>query len=68
MGKEDEGTFQTYGTFTHILSKASLRMKAVACSGQEDGAKLEKLGGSVLGHSYRTEKDRVRSQLVGEHL
>ena len=42
-----------------MLAGANWELKAIALSGEADGAALEKLSGSVLGHGYSTEEDTL---------
>ena len=63
MGKEDPLTLQCDGTMPSILSKAKLYLKALACTGEKDGPKLEKLGSAVLGMRLSTEADTIAVKL-----
>ena len=58
-GNEDPITLECDGTMPQMLAGASWRLKAVALSGEKDGAALEKLSGSVLEHRYSTEEDTL---------
>ena len=55
-GKEDPDTLLSDGTMSQLV------LKAVAVSGEPDGAALEKLSGSVFGLKYSTEKDTLAVQ------
>ena len=55
MGKEDPLTLQCDEKMPSILSKTKLYLKALACTGEKDGLKLEKLGSAVLGMRLSTE-------------
>ena len=59
-GVEDGVTMVCDGTMTQIMSKTHLLLKAVAISGEEDGDKLKKLGSSVLGLGFSTQRDTMR--------
>ena len=63
MGNEDPMTLQCDGTMPTILSKAKLYLKALACTGEKDGSKLEKLGSAVLGIHLSTEADTIAVKL-----
>ena len=56
---ENVETMACDGTVSQIMSKTNLNLKAVAISGEIDGEKLEKLGSSVLGLGFSTEKDAL---------
>ena len=56
-GTEDPLTLLCDGTMPKMFGKANWVLKAIALSGEKDGAALEKLSGSVLGHGYSTERD-----------
>ena len=47
------------GTFSQIMAKASLKLKAIAVSGESDSTALKKLGGTVLGMRWSAEKDML---------
>ena len=59
-GTEDVVTMACDGTMPQIMSKTHLLLKAVAISGEEDGEKLKKLGCSVLGLGFSTQRDTLR--------
>ena len=56
-GVENLETMACDGTVSQIMGKTHLNLKAVAVSGETDGEKLRKLGASVLGMGFSTEKD-----------
>ena len=58
-GEENMETLACDGTVSQIMSKTNLNLKAVAVSGEKDGEKLKKLGESVLGMGFSTEKDAL---------
>ena len=64
VGEEDPTTYQRTGTIPQIMSRAGLKFKAIAVSGEPDGPKLQKLGGTVLGHNYSTEKDMLTIKIT----
>merc|ERR1719318_1405800 len=47
------------GTMVQIMEKTNLKLKAVAVTGEVDGEKLKKLGSSVLGLGFSTERDTM---------
>ena len=55
-GNEDED-LRCDGTIPRIMSSASLKLKAIVVSGEDDGVALEKLGAAVLGLGLSTSKD-----------
>ena len=57
-GSEDFETLACSGTMSQIMEKGGLKFKAMQMSGEPDGAKLEKLGGSVLGIGWSSHLDR----------
>lgn len=59
VGNQDPETYSCNGTMAEIMGKGNLRFKAMAYSGEPDGEKLHKLGGSVLGHGFSTESDTL---------
>ena len=58
-GSENTETMVCDGTIVQIMEKTHLNLKAVAISGEEDGEKLKKLGSSVLGLGFSTERDNM---------
>ena len=50
--------WQTTGTLAQIMAKGGFSLKVVACSGDEDGPMVQKLGGAVLGIPWNTETDK----------
>ena len=56
-GKEDPDTLLCDGTMPQMFGKVNWILKAIALSGEKDGAALQKLSSSVLGHGYSTERD-----------
>ena len=58
-GVENVDTMVCDGTMTKIMGKTHLNLKAVAISGEVDGDKLKKLGSSVLGLGFSTERDTL---------
>ena len=58
-GVEDKETMVCDGTMPQIMSKTHLFLKAIAVTGEEDGDKLKKLGASVLGLGFSTERDTL---------
>ena len=61
-GEENIETMECDGTMPVIMGKTNLKLKAVGVSGEIDGEKLKKLGGSVLGLGFSTERDTLRVQ------
>ena len=47
------------GTMTQIMSQTHFMLKAIAISGENDGDKLKKLGGTVLGLGFSTKRDTM---------
>ena len=66
-GAENIETMMCEGTMSQIMEKTNLKLKAVAVTGETDGEKLKKLGSSVLGLGFSTERDTmmVRCQEKG---
>ena len=58
-GVENVETMACDGTVSQIMSKTNLKLKAVVISGEPDGEKLKKLGASVLGLGFSTERDAL---------
>ena len=58
-GVENVETMTCDGTVSQIMGKTNLNLKAVAISGEIDGEKLKKLGASVLGMGFSTERDTM---------
>ena len=56
-GVEDPVTLLCDGTMPRILAVGGYKVKAMCMSGEQDGAALEKLGGSVLGLGWSTATD-----------
>ena len=56
-GKEDPDTLLCDGTMPQMFGKVNWILKAIALSGEQDGAALQKLSSSVLGHGYSTGRD-----------
>ena len=59
MGSETEEQFQHNGTISRILSKGSLRLKVLVCSGETDLSKISKLGDKVLGIGWNPPRDEL---------
>ena len=66
-GVENMETMACDGTVSQIMGKTNLNLKAVAISGEMDGEKLKKLGGSVLGMGFSTERDTMFVKKRGFH-
>ena len=58
-GVENVETFVCDGTMPQIMRSTHLILKAVGVSGEVDGEKLKKLGASVLGLGFSTERDSL---------
>ena len=58
VGVENEN-FQCDGTLSTILSKGSLQLKVIVTSGETNAAKINKLGGKVLGLQWDPTLDCV---------
>ena len=58
-GEENVETMVCDGTMPKIMGSTNLKLKAVGVSGEIDGEKLKKLGGSVLGLGFSTERDTM---------
>ena len=58
-GHEDPETQLCDGTMSQIMEKTNLVLKAIAVSGEEDGAALKKLSGTVFGLKYSTKMDTL---------
>ena len=56
-GEEDPVTLACTGTMPQMFSHVNWQLKAIAVSGEPDGAALGKLSGAVLGHGYSTGRD-----------
>merc|ERR1712074_515724 len=56
--------WQTTGTLAQLMAKDGFTLKVIACSGDEDGPMVQKLGGSVLGIPWNTETDKMSIQLT----
>jgi len=59
MGSETEEQFQHNGTIPKILSKGSLHLKVLVCSGETDVSKISKLGDKVLGIGWNPPSDEL---------
>ena len=55
-GTENVDTMVCDGTMPQIMGSTHLLLKAIATEGEKDGEKLKKLGSSVLGLGYSTER------------
>lgn len=62
-GEENTETLECSGTIPDILRRGGLRLKAIQISGEEDGPKLEKLGGFVLGLGWSSKRDTLTIDL-----
>ena len=58
-GHEDPETQLCDGTMSQIMEKTNLVLKAIVISGEEDGAALKKLSGTVFGLKYSTKMDTL---------
>ena len=58
-GTEDPESYKCDGTVPDILARGGLRLKAMQMSGEEDGPKLEKLGGAVLEIKWSSQEDML---------
>ena len=56
-GFENPETLVCNGTMPQILAEGGFDIKAMCMTGEQDGAALEKLGGTVLGMSWSTATD-----------
>ena len=56
-GFENPDTLVCNGTMPQILAEGGFDIKAMCMTGEQDGAALEKLGGTVLGMSWSTATD-----------
>ena len=59
MGTENMETLVCDGTMPRIMGSTHLVLKAIGISGELDGQKLKKLGSSVLGLGFSTERDTL---------
>ena len=59
MGTENMETLVCDGTMPRIMGSTHLVLKAIGISGEFDGQKLKKLGSSVLGLGFSTERDTL---------
>ena len=59
-GKEDPVSLVCDGTMPQILSEGGLDVKAMAQSGEKDGAALHKFGVAVLGLGFSRETDLLK--------
>ena len=59
-GVENVETLVCDGTMPQIMGSTHLLLKAIGVSGEIDGEKLKKLGASVLGLGFSTERDCLR--------
>jgi len=59
MGVETEEQFQHNGTIPKILSRGSLRLKVMVCSGETDITKINRLGDKVLGVGWNPTSDEL---------
>ena len=63
-GREDPESYKCDGTIPEILSKGGLRLKAMQMSGEDDGPKLDQLGGAVLGIKWSSQLDMLYIDLT----